>query len=139
MRFYSAVMLVGAAGLIAGLTGCGNATTVDGDRPGTATVSLVSSNANDGAISLTVRGPGLSTATALDSSHTVFSRLVSTSELKVIVLGSSVGPGPLFTLPVGAGNRPSAYTVSIEQVAMLSDSLRADISGYQASLAGPTN
>lgn len=139
MKIRSAMTLIGAAGLVAGLTGCGDATTVNGDRPGTATVSLSSGNTSDGAISLTVRGPGLSTAAALDSSYTVFSRLVSASELKVIVLGPSVGPGPLFTLPVGAGNRPSAYTVSIEQVAMLSDSLRADIAGYQASLAAPAN
>jgi hypothetical protein len=99
----------------------------------------MSNNANDGAISLTVRGPGLSTAVALDSSETVFSRLASSTELKVIVLGESIGAGPLFTLPVGASNRPSAYTVSIEQVAMVSDSLRADISGYQATLAAGSN
>ena len=139
MRLHSVVRLVGAISLGVWLGGCGDATTVNGNHPGTATVSLLSANANDGAIAMTVRGPGLSTATALDSSHTVFSRLASPTELKVIVLGSSIGPGPLFSLPVGAGDRPDAYTVSIDQVAMLSDSLRADISGYQASLAGPPN
>ena len=128
-----------AAALLACLAGCGDAATGNGDRPGTATVSLMSNNSDDGAISLTVRGPGLSTATALDSSHTVFSRLASSTELKVIVLGASIGAGPLFTLPVGASDRPSAYTISIEQVAMLTDSLRSDISGYQASLAASTN
>lgn len=128
-----------AATLLACMAGCGDAASANGDRPGTATVSLSSANADDGAISLTVRGPGLSTATALDSSHTVFSRLASSTELKVIVLGGSIGPGPLFTLPVGASDRPSAYTISIEQVAMLTDSLRSDISGYQASLAASTN
>ena len=133
------LILAGAAALVAGLGGCGNATAANGDHPGTATVSLLSNNAGDGAISLTIRGPGLSTAAALDSSHAVFTRLASPTELKVVVLGDSVGPGPLFTLPLGATNRLSAYTVSIDQVAMRSDSLRADISGYQATLAALAN
>jgi len=137
MRRFSSV--IAAAALLAGLAGCGDAATGSGDRPGTATVSLRSNNSDDGAISLTVRGPGLSTATALDSSHTVFSRLASSTELKVIVLAGSIGAGPLFSLPVGASDRPSAYTISIEQVAMLTDSLRSDISGYHASLAASTN
>ena len=133
------LIVAGIAGCIAGLGGCGDATAANGDRPGTATVSLVSSNLDDGAISFTVHGPGLSTAAALDPSHQVFTRLASTTELKVIVLGDSIGPGPLFTLRVGASNRPSAYVVSIEQVALRSDSLRADISGYQATLATAAN
>jgi hypothetical protein len=132
-------LMIMAAAVLRCLTGCGDAATATGDRPGTATVSLLSNNSDDGAISLTVRGPGLSTATALDSSQMVFSRLVSASELKVIVLGGAIGPGPLFTLPVGASNRASAYTVSIEQVATATDSLRSDISGYQASLATSAN
>lgn len=125
--------------LVAALAACGDATASNGDRPGTATVSLVHNTAGDGAISLTVQGPALSTVTALDSNHTVFSRLASPTELKVIVLGESIQPGPLFTVRVGASNRPSAYSVTVDQVAMVSDSLRADISAYQASLAAAPN
>ena len=125
--------------LVAALTACGDATAANGDRPGAATVSLVNNNAGDGAISLTVRGPGLSTVTALNSNQVVFSRLASPTELKVIVLGDSIPAGPLFTLRVGASNRPSAYSVAVDQVAMLSDSLRSDIAGYQASLAASPN
>lgn len=139
MNLQSLLKLTSAISLSLWLGGCGDPTTATGDRSGVATVSLLSTSANDGAIAMTVRGPGLSTATALDPSNTVFSRLASPTELKVIVLGPSIGSGPLFRLPVGAGNRPDAYAVSIDQVAMLSDSLRADISGYQASLAGPAN
>jgi hypothetical protein len=128
------MMVAGLASVLFGMLGCGDAATANGDRPGTAIVSLMSSDANDGAISLTIRGPGLSTAAAIDSSTTVFSRLASPTELKVIVLGESIATGPLVTLPIGATNRPSAYRVSVDQVAMRSDSLRADISGYQATL-----
>jgi hypothetical protein len=125
--------------LVAALAACGDATAANGDRPGTATVSLVNNSAGDGAISLTLRGPGLSTVMALDSNHVVFSRLASPTELKVIVLGASIHAGPLFTVRVGASNRPSAYTVAVDQVAMVSDSLRSDISGYRASLAAAAN
>ena len=138
------LMIAAAAGLVCTI-GCSDATASSSDqpssndKPGTATVSLMSNNQDDGAISLTIHGPGLSSATALDSRLTVFSRLASPTELKVIVLGDSVGPGALFTLPVGASNRPEAYTVSIDQVAMPSDSLRPDVSRYQAPLAASTN
>jgi len=125
--------------LLAAVSACGDATASNGDRPGTATVSLMNNNAGDGAIALTVRGPGLSTVVALDSNHVVFARLASPTELKVIVLGDSIPPGPLFALPVGASNRPAAYTVAVDQVALVTDSLRSDIAGYQASLAASPN
>ena len=126
--------VIAAALLVAGGLGCGGEATSSGDQPGTAVVSMTSENAADGAVFVTVRGPGLSAAAAATSAYTVFSRLVGPDELNVIVLGTSVAPGALFTVAVGAANRPSAYSVRVEQVATQGDSLRSDLSQYQASL-----
>jgi hypothetical protein len=130
---------IAAALIVAGGVGCGDTSSPTGDQPGTAVVSLSSSNAADGAVSITVRGPGLSAATAASSTYQVFSRLAGSTELKVIVLGDAVRPGQLFTVPVGAVNRLSAYTVQIEQVADQADSLRPEVSSYGVSLAAERN
>jgi hypothetical protein len=118
----------------AGALACGETTLPATDQAGTAVVSIASSYVADGAVFITVRGPGLSAAAAANSAYTVFSRLVGPDELKVIVLGEAVAPGDLFTLPVGAINRLSGYTVRVEQVATQDDSLRSDLSQYRASL-----
>jgi len=132
--------LIAAALIVAGGLGCSEATSSDpGNQPGTAVVSMTSSNAADGAVSITVRGPGLSTAAATNSAYQVFSRMAGSTELKVIVLGDAVRPGQLFTIPVGAINRLSAYSVQIEQVADQADSLRLEVSSYKASLAAERN
>lgn len=126
--------LIAAALLLTGGMGCGEATSSATDQPGTAVVSMTSGNAADGAVFITVRGPGLSAPAAATSAYTVFSRLVGSDELNVIVLGTSVAPGELFTVAVGAANRLSAYSVRVEQVATQDDSLRSDLSQYRASL-----
>ena len=62
--------LIAAALIVAGVLGCSEATSSDpGNQSGTAIVSMTSSNAADGAISITVRGPGLSAATAANSAR----------------------------------------------------------------------
>jgi hypothetical protein len=127
--------LVAAALLLTGIVGCGEAISSATDHPGTAVVSMTSGNAADGAVFITIRGPGLSAPAAATSAYTVFSRLVGPNELNVIVLGTSVAPGELFTVAVGAANRPSSYSAQIEQVATQGDSLRSDISQYRASLS----
>lgn len=132
--------LIAAALVVTGGMGCSEATSSEpGNQAGTAVVSMTSNSAADGAVLITVRGPGLSTATAANSAYTVFSRLVGPNELNVIVVGGSVAPGELFTVRVGAVNHPSAYSVQIEQVADQADSLRPDLSGYTASLAVQRN
>lgn len=128
--------LIAATLIVAGALGCGEATSsAVSDQPGTAVVSMTSNNTADGAVFITVRGPALSEATAANAAYTVFSRLVGPSELNVIVLGGSVAPGDLVTIPVGAVNRLSAYSVRIEQVATQEDSLRSDLSQYRATLS----
>jgi hypothetical protein len=126
--------LIATALLAAGGLGCGEATSTATDQPGTAVVSMTSGNAPDGAVFITVRGPGLSSPAAATSAYTVFSRLVGSDELNVIILGTSVVSGELFTVAVSAANRPSAYSVRVEQVATQDDSLRSDLSQYGASL-----
>ena len=134
------VRLVAAALIVAGGLGCGEATSsAPTDQAGTVVVSMTSSYAADGAVFLTVRGPGLSSAATANSAYTVFSRLVGPNELNVIVLGGSVASGELVTIPIGAVNRLSAYSAQIEQVADQADTLRLDLSGYKTSLAAQRN
>jgi hypothetical protein len=134
------VRLVAAALIVAGGLGCGDATSSPpADQPGTVVVSMTSSHAADGAVFVTVRGPGLSSAATANAAYTVFSRLVGPNELNVIVVGGSVAPGELVTVPIAASNRLSAYSVQIEQVADQADSLRLDLSGYKTSLAAQRN
>jgi len=85
-----ATKMIGAALIAAGILGCGDTTSSAADQPGMAIVSMTSSNAADGAVSITVRGPGLGAATAARSTYQVFSRLMGSAELKVIVLGDAV-------------------------------------------------
>lgn len=122
------------AACVAAIAACADSTTSGGDHAGTALISLASPHTTDGAIALIIRGPGLFSATALDSTYTVYSRLVGPSELKVMVLGESLTPGALVRVGVGAINRLSDYSVQVDAVAAPSDSLRADVSSYQASL-----
>jgi hypothetical protein len=135
----NATKAIAAALIVAGGLGCSDATSSATDQPGTAVVSMTSSNAADGAVSITVRGPGVSAATAANSTYQVFSRLAGSTELKVIVLGDAVRSGQLFTIPIGAVNRLSAYTVQLEQVADQTDSLRPEVSSYGVSLAAERN
>jgi hypothetical protein len=126
--------LIMAAMLVAGL-GCRDASAPAVDQPGDVIVSLTTAHAHDGALFLTLRGPRVTADLVDHSAYTTFAQLAGADALRIIIVGDSVGVGPLFTVRVGAANRLSAYSVTIEQVATRDDSLRADVSGYAASVS----
>ena len=96
---------------------------------GTAIVSLNSPNEDDGALLITLRGPGVSAAQSASSDYLVYWRLAGEGEIRVLVLGE-LEPGPLFRVQLEATNRLSEYSATIEQVATRQDMLRTDMSGY---------
>jgi hypothetical protein len=96
-------------------------------------VSLTTPNGDDGAVSVTLTGPGLTTLQVSSSSTLFFSRAVSDSEARVIAVGN-LAAGPLFTFKVAAGHQLSAYSATVVQVATRSDSLRSNTSGYKLAI-----
>ena len=99
-----------------------------------AMVSLSTPYSDDGAIVISVKGPDLSTFEPV-SPFLLYSRVASAQEARLIVIGD-ITDGPLFTIKFSVAHELSAYTVSVEQVAMRSDTLRADLSGYGTRLTG---
>ena len=67
------------------------------------------------------------------SSNLFYSRAVSDSEARVILVGN-LAAGPLFTFKVGAGKQLSAYSATVAQVATRSDSLRSNTSSYKLGI-----
>ena len=105
--------------------------------PGSAVVSLTTPNTNDGAVLVTLTGPGLTTLQASDTSNLFYSRLASDSEARLILVGN-LSSGPILNFKIATGKTISAYTAIVQQVAMRNDSLRASLSGYKLTVtAGP--
>jgi hypothetical protein len=105
--------------------------------PETAAISWSSPAADDGAVMVVVRGPGLGTAVPGSSPHRVYSRATGPDELRIIVVGD-LEPGPLFTLQVEPGTPVSAFSATLEQVAARNDTLRPNLSGYTVTV-GPAS
>ena len=130
-RFFLTAMLTAAA------VGCADKATAPANPPpspppppppGSAIVSLVTPNNDDGAVTVTLRGPGFSNLATASSGYLFYSRLASDTVARVIVLGN-VSAGPIFTFKVASGAALPAYTVSIEQVANRVDAMRS-LTGY---------
>jgi hypothetical protein len=97
-------------------------------------VSLTTPNTDDGAVVITLSGPGLTTMQSSSSSNLFYSRAVSDSESRVIVVGD-VAAGALFTFKVADGKQLSAYSATIGQVATRADALRSSTTGYKLAIA----
>jgi hypothetical protein len=130
-------MLV-ALTVVAGGIGCGDSTTAPRPNnpalPTAALVSLATPNADDGAVVVTLKGPDLSTIQAPSSAYVVYSRLATSQEARVIVIGNVAG-GPLFTVKFAAGQQLSTYSATVEQVATRGDALRSSTTGYQLTVS----
>jgi predicted small lipoprotein YifL len=126
--------------VVATAAGCGDKATSPNPPapppppPGSAIVSLATPNSDDGAVVVTLTGPGLSTFATASSGDVFYSRLASAQEARVIVVGD-VTAGPLFTFKLAAGSNISAYTATVQQVANRSDALRASTSSYTLTIA----
>lgn len=120
--------------LAAVAVGCGDKATSPIPTPGSAIVSLATPNSDDGAVVVTLTGPGFSTFATASSGYLIYSRLAGGQEARVILIGD-VTAGPLFTFKIAAGSDVSAYAATVQQVANRSDALRASTSSYNLTIA----
>jgi hypothetical protein len=121
----TAVLLAAAA--------CSDSTTPP--PPGVIALSLVTPNADDGAITLALTGPGITSIASGSAAYAVYWRVVSPTEARVIVVGD-LSNGVMATAQVAEANRLSGYHVGILEVATRSDAVRASTAGYAITLAG---
>jgi hypothetical protein len=124
-----AATAIGAIGLSCGDGGGGT----EPPTPGIATVSLVTPNTDDGAVIVTLQGQGLGAVTSASASFAVFTRQVSSSEIRVLVAGN-LSAAPLFSVAIGAINKLGSYTATVDEVANRSDQIRSSTSGYSLRL-----
>ena len=101
--------------------------------PGSAIVALVTPNSDDGAVAVTLHGPGISNLATASSGYLFYSRLASDTVARVIVLGN-VSAGPIFTFKIAGGAGVSAYTVSIDEVANRADAVRSSLTNYSLTI-----
>jgi len=125
MALAAAVLLAAAA--------CSDSTTPP--TPGVVTLSLVTPNADDGAMALVLTGPGITSIASGSGAYAVYWRVVSPTQARAIVVGD-LSNGVLATAQIAEANRLSGYHVEILEVATRSDAVRASTAGYAITLAG---
>ena len=96
-------------------------------------MSLVTPNSDDGALVVTLHGPGISNLATASSGYLFYSRLVNDTLARVIVLGN-VSAGPIFTFKPGASAQMSAYQTTIDQVASRADAVRSALTNYSLTI-----
>ena len=106
----------------------------DETNPTSLVVSLTTPNADDGAVMVTVRGPGMATVVSSSASYLVFSNLAVSGQARVIAVGD-LKAGAVFTVAVSGANPLSDYSVVLEQVASRTDALRANLANYRVALS----
>ena len=111
---------------------CGGGST--GPKAGTATVSLVTPNSDDGAVQLTLTGPGLANVQSATSAYHVYSRVVSAGELRVIVVGDLTA-GVVLTVSVDDVNKVGQYGGTVVDAASRTDVSRTALAGYGVTFA----
>lgn len=139
MTRYISRLLAGAAlSMSAALAACTDSTSARTPTPGTVTASLTTANTDDGAVAVTITGPGVSTVQAVNSSYLLYFRLASDGEMRVIVVGNLVA-GPLFSVGVADVGNLGDYVVTVTDVATRADAARPSLAGYGVTLtaAGP--
>ncbi|MCH7874738.1 MAG: hypothetical protein IH965_05510 [Gemmatimonadetes bacterium] len=114
---------------------CGDST--EPPVAGAVTVSLVTPNTDDGAVAVTITGPGLNALVSVTTSYEVFWRLVSETEVRALVFGNLTA-GPLVTVNVSDLNQLASIAGAVTEVAQRNDELRSDLSGYAITVAGPS-
>ncbi|OLE60495.1 MAG: hypothetical protein AUG10_05490 [Gemmatimonadetes bacterium 13_1_20CM_2_70_10] len=127
-------ILLAAAVVLAAAAACGKDSPT-GPTSGVVTLSLVTPNADDGAVTLVLTGPGIASLDAASSAYAVYWRVVSATEARGIVVGN-LSAGVIATASVGDANHVGDYHVEILEVASRSDDVRASTAGYAVTLAG---
>ena len=132
MELRTRIAVLGVVGLLAvGVGACEHPESPPVQPPlGAVRLALQTPRTDDGAVVLTVQGPDVSGLQPASPAYLVYSRPTSTGTVRVIVIGD-LKAGPLATLSIGPGHQLSDYSVTVDQVAGRTDTLRTDLSGYQ--------
>lgn len=120
------------AALVAGLA-CGGGDST-GPKAGTATVSLVTPNADDGIVLLTITGPGLSNVQSASSSYKVYWRVQSATEVRAIVVGN-LASGAVLTATVDDVSKVGQYAGTVVEAASRTEVVRGSTTGYAVTFA----
>jgi hypothetical protein len=127
---------IGAAGcaLLLLTTGCSDSSGTPPDDNGPVRVALATPSADDGALLITITGPGLTAIEPASPSYAVFWSAVNENETRVIVVGDIVD-GPIFTATAPEGVAASEFAAGVMEIASRTDALRASLAGYSLSVA----
>jgi hypothetical protein len=97
------------------------------------TATLQSPRTDDGAVLVTVQGPGIANVQSASSSYRMYWRLASPGELRVVVIGNLLS-GPLFTAQTPGDADVADYRATVVQVADRND-VDLATAGYTASVS----
>jgi hypothetical protein len=120
-----------ALAALAGLPACGNETAPP--TSGTATVSFVTPNTDDGAVLVSLIGPGVRDAQPASFAYKAYWRVVSATELRLIVVGN-LAAGVVATVTVDDITKIGQYQATVLEVASRTDVVRASTAGYGVTL-----
>jgi hypothetical protein len=120
-------------GLGGGLA-CGGGSGSTGPTAGTATVSLVTPNADDGAVLLTLTGPNFANVVSASASYHAYVRTVSPGEVRVILVGD-LAAGVVLTTAVDDVSKIGQYGGTVAEAASRSDVVRSSTAGYGVTFA----
>jgi hypothetical protein len=102
--------------------------------PGELVVSLATPNSADGAMVVTISGPGaVGAVQAATAGNLVRSRTQGTTTT-VAVFGE-VAAGPLVRIAVPDVRQAKSYTATVREAADLSDALRPSLAGYALTVS----
>lgn len=134
MRFSRAGRGIIAAMAITGVAlACGDSgTEPDTPVPGELTVQLTTPTDSEGAVVLTVTGPGLSAVSAAGSAASAHIN-VSGTTARIAVFGQ-IQNGPVARLAVPDTRAVSSYKASVTEVADRANALRSGLTGYTVKL-----
>ena len=121
---------------LASALACGNESAPATPMPtsGAAAASLVTPNVDDGAILVSLTGPGITSVQSASSAYFAQSRVVSASEVRLVVVGD-LSAGVVATVVVPDVRRIGEYSGSVLEVASRGDQVRNSVAGYAIHLA----
>jgi hypothetical protein len=130
-KLWSALVLLGALG-------CGgdahSPTEPTGPIPGVLKVSLVTPNADDGAVLFTISGAPVASIETPSPSYHVYAALPDTNTARVLVTGD-LAAGAVALIHVADTRRAAAYHATIAQAASRATFAQRTLSGYSFTVA----
>lgn len=101
--------------------------------PGVATLMVSGAHDDDGAMLLTLTGPGIGEPEAASTNHVLYQRRVSPDEVRVLVIGN-LADGALLQVVLSDARDLAPYSATMVEVASRTDELRHSLSGYSLAL-----